>query len=138
MSDRVESVAECYSVTGGAIGAVNQQAIDTVCKEASAIGVGFVLGGFSQDMIDQFVADPRWIGALADIGISLSYERKREWRDAKTGKFPYCERRERGETTLKAIGLGIQRLGKEADTGENVAINHPEALSEPSRGWQCW
>lgn len=131
MKARVPAVEQVF--LSGAV--IDTTAVAEVILDASSRAVALLLGGFTIEQINALSSDPLFVGAVTDIAIGFSYERKPEWRDERTGKFPYCERIARGEETLKTIGRSYLRLGGEMDVGENLARAIPAVSSDPPRGW---
>lgn len=108
-----------------------------VIQEASAYADSFLLGSFSKLTIDALKVDPRFIGAVCDIAIGLAIERRGEFLQG--GVSPGDVRFKRGKESLKQLGLGYERMGKESDlTVQNEALVYPQAVSEPPVGWGGW
>jgi len=131
MKARVPAVEQLF-LSGDVI---DTQAVAEVILDASSRAVSLLLGGFTIEQINTLSTDPLFVGAVTDIAIGFAFERNPEWRDEKTGKFPYCERIARGEEVLKTIGRSYRRLGGEMDAGENLARAVPAVSSDPPRGW---
>ena len=112
-------------------GEADQAVVDTFIGEASAYADSLLLGSFGVAVLPSHAADPRFKGAVADIAIGLAAERRPEFMRA-DGKFPYAERFARGKETLKALGVGWERLGSEATYGPNPAIAGRIATTTPA------
>lgn len=109
---------------------------ETVIRDASSFADTFLLGSFTKDVIAELSEDYQFKLALCDIGIGMAMDRRGEF--LTNGVSPGSERFKRGKESLKMLGLGYQRLGKESETKQNEALVYPEAYSAPSQGWDCW
>ncbi|WP_437759489.1 phage protein Gp36 family protein [Sorangium sp. So ce1389] len=123
-------------------GVADVAVVEMIIQEASAWSQAYLLDSFGLTEIGQLAQDPLFKGAVCDIALSLMGERRAEFggadpneKNGRYGKYPYGDRRDRGERTLDRLGKSYLRLGAEKEYGDNQSLVRPAAFSEELDGW---
>lgn len=125
-----------YLNDGGSTITADPDITAAIIRDASSFADTFLLGSFTKDVIAELSEDYQFKLAVCDIAIGLAMDRRGEF--LTNGVSPGAERYKRGKETLKMLGLGYQRLGKESETTQNEALVYPEAYSSPAQNWDAW
>jgi phage gp36-like protein len=105
-------------------------AVTALIEEASGTADAFLMASFGVAVVERLSADPRFRSAVCDIAMSLAGEQKQEFGGGDE-KAPYAGHRKRGETMLKRLGEGIERMGAEETHGANPTLRNRTTVSLP-------
>lgn len=106
-------------------------AVTALIEEASGAADAFLMASFGTAVVERLSADPRFRSAVCDIAMSLAGEQKHEFGGADGEKAPYAGHRKRGETMLKRLGEGAERMGAEETHGVNPTLRNRTTASLP-------
>ena len=117
--------------------------VTALIQEASAWADAYLLDSFDINIIStNLPQDPMFKGAVCDIALSLMGERRAEFgggdpekKGGSYGRYPFGDRRKRGENTLDRLGKSYLRSGVEKDVGDNASLVRPMAVSQEPDGW---